>query len=77
MSNTAWYCIMNDWDVRYASCDVPEEVVEPKAKKAKLNDDMDDDNDVPIMAPGTPPSAAAAAPLPDITVLILVQFLMV
>ncbi|RHY39527.1 hypothetical protein DYB30_008982 [Aphanomyces astaci] len=64
MSNTAWYCIMNDWDVRYASCDVPEEVVEPKAKKAKLNDDMDDDNDVPVMAPGTPPSAAAAAPPP-------------
>ncbi|OQR92489.1 hypothetical protein THRCLA_22383 [Thraustotheca clavata] len=30
-----WYCRMNHWDKMYASCDVPEEVVQPKKKKVK------------------------------------------
>ncbi|KDO33269.1 hypothetical protein SPRG_02078 [Saprolegnia parasitica CBS 223.65] len=32
-----WYCKMNHWAKAYASCDVPEEVIEPKKKKQKLD----------------------------------------
>ncbi|KAF0722924.1 hypothetical protein Ae201684_018001 [Aphanomyces euteiches] len=42
ISQTAWYCTMNSWDSKYASCDVAEEVVEPKAKKAKLDSPTDE-----------------------------------
>ncbi|ETW09984.1 hypothetical protein, variant [Aphanomyces invadans] len=61
MSNKAWYCPMNDWDVRYASCDVPEEVVEPKVKKAKIDDDNDDMEDFPATPKAMGGTAAPAA----------------
>ncbi|OQR84250.1 hypothetical protein ACHHYP_13676 [Achlya hypogyna] len=43
-----WYCKMNHWAKAFASCDVPEEVVEPKKKKQKM--------DAPEAA--TPPTTA-------------------
>lgn len=32
-----WYCYMNTWDRVYASCDVDEEIVEPKSSSAAAN----------------------------------------
>ncbi|KAH9126133.1 hypothetical protein LEN26_009413, partial [Aphanomyces euteiches] len=53
ISQTAWYCTMNSWDSKYASCDVAEEVVEPKAKKTKVEPPPDDP---------APPQVSASSP---------------
>ncbi|KAF0686797.1 Aste57867_21419 [Aphanomyces stellatus] len=63
MSDKAWYCKMNHWDAAYASCDVPEEVVEPKAKKPKIEPA---DAPSPVIAP-PPPVPSPPLPVPAAT----------
>jgi hypothetical protein len=45
-----WFCSMNDWDPQYASCDVPEEVVEKKKKRKEKvpKENVDNSNKIPL-----------------------------